>query len=266
MKRARSDYVFVPTDHSIQTTDGSGNHSSINYHPVANNLTNMSANMSANLSSDIDPEYLDSNITSVLDNIDVPDPSTWSQFFDPIIPEKPYDNYPYGYNSLQIDSGLQSTTSFDVTPDPLYQSLSYFQLHNFNLSRSSTLITENKYTENGEKVGTIYFYQQGTYPVAIGKLTLNDLGQLNPFIVHHQICQTIEDEFNKELFSLLDNGEKQNPKGSLNWQPLSIYSAYTNIKNQDLSCLENIPHTSCFGKINMRVKRAWARLPNKKKP
>ncbi|KAK6454552.1 uncharacterized protein RJT20DRAFT_130705 [Scheffersomyces xylosifermentans] len=52
---------------------------------------------------------------------------------------------------------------------------------------------------------------------------------------------------------------------SSSWYPLSIYKAYTNIKT-DLDNTDYhkfVPRKSCFGKINMRSKRAWPRGPKR---
>ncbi|CAN3353973.1 hypothetical protein DICA4_B00782 [Diutina catenulata] len=52
------------------------------------------------------------------------------------------------------------------------------------------------------------------------------------------------------------------------WEPQALFSAFTDCKPKDLKgdngFFKQIPVVSCFGKINMRQRRAWSRGPNKK--
>jgi len=105
-------------------------------------------------------------------------------------------------------------------------------------------------------------------------------------VVSASVNKTIDDEFELKAryFSSFDNSLKKRrrsqPEGSkirkrnntttdeVEWKPLSIFTVYTNFKPDaidDTDYFENIPHTSCFGRLNMRVKRAWTRGPNKVK-
>lgn len=101
----------------------------------------------------------------------------------------------------------------------------------------------------------------------VGALNIDSKCYDNPASVHRAVKKTILLEWNKsniipEGHNLKSHRKREN--GNLDWKPLSVFTAYTNIKVMDAQALENIPQSSCFGKINMREKRAWARGPNKK--
>jgi len=55
--------------------------------------------------------------------------------------------------------------------------------------------------------------------------------------------------------------KKRTSSDLLVWEPESIYKAFTNIKTPHLNStyFDNISRKSCFGKVNMRCKRAWKR-------
>ncbi|CUM66980.1 uncharacterized protein PRCAT00004667001 [Priceomyces carsonii] len=63
--------------------------------------------------------------------------------------------------------------------------------------------------------------------------------------------------------------KRRNPSCDVpTWQPMSVFTAFTDYKCnhfENTDYFDNIPSTSCFGRINMRVKRAWSRGPSKSK-
>lgn len=107
------------------------------------------------------------------------------------------------------------------------------------------------------------------------KLQLNSKVYSNPKEISQQILKTVDDEFNLEAKynSVYKNSnlqlnfkkikKRRDPLKDENiWQPESIYKAYTNKKPHyfDKSDYpDNIPNSSCFGRINMRIKGAWTR-------
>ncbi|CAK7892198.1 hypothetical protein CAAN1_19S01882 [[Candida] anglica] len=58
------------------------------------------------------------------------------------------------------------------------------------------------------------------------------------------------------------NPRKRRDPLDLEWKPISIFKVYTNVapmEVEDTNYHDNIPTTSCFGQINMRIKGAWKR-------
>lgn len=55
---------------------------------------------------------------------------------------------------------------------------------------------------------------------------------------------------------------KRRDSVDLVWRPLSLFKIYTSLSPPEIletNYLEMIPYQSCFGQINMRMKRAWKR-------
>ncbi|ODV80709.1 uncharacterized protein CANTADRAFT_20281 [Suhomyces tanzawaensis NRRL Y-17324] len=106
-----------------------------------------------------------------------------------------------------------------------------------------------------------------------------DLGTLNAQAISISVQNSVSQEFQlqDQYLRSIKRGDmeflgdkvrkRRNPESDeLVWKPVSIYqAAYTNIKIFPLEKTDYhlyIPQVSCFGKINMRVKRAWVRKPN----
>lgn len=117
-------------------------------------------------------------------------------------------------------------------------------------------------------------------------VTLNDMQLeiegLDPLKVSNSVKRTIEKELRlqdqylaavmqgRRTLHLMKPRRRRNPTcDDLTWIPVSLYqAAYTNIKIHPLEKTDysnEIPNELCFGKVNMRVKRAWLRGPNKQK-
>lgn len=134
--------------------------------------------------------------------------------------------------------------------------------------------------------GTIYMYStlqalQEDEPVENGQL-----GQMSGYDevrlqdaqhTHKLIRKLIRDEFRLEdryRQDIRDGGHysprdkrRRNPL-ECEWKPESVYKTYGDCKPEffDKSDYQdNIPYSSCFGKINMRTPKAWSRGPNKPK-
>lgn len=160
-------------------------------------------------------------------------------------------------------------------------------------SKSKTYVFENNkdrlYFEDIDErdVGRIFRHLDNSNQIFnIGNLKLATTSYREARVVSASVNKTIDDEFELKAryFSSFDNSLKKRrrsqPEGSkirkrnntttdeVEWKPLSIFTVYTNFKPDaidDTDYFENIPHTSCFGRLNMRVKRAWTRGPNKVK-
>lgn len=140
------------------------------------------------------------------------------------------------------------------------------------------------------ETGKIYVYSMGTEkPFSnLGSLRLHNPSCMNPKTVLKSVKKTIDDEFKVHSKYVTDfksqknrktitqpksppkKQHKRNNPGSnlVEWKPLSIFTAYTDIKSEAIEntdYFDNIPSSSCFGRLNMRVKRAWTRGPNKNK-
>lgn len=145
-----------------------------------------------------------------------------------------------------------------------------------------------KYTsiiQQGSKnklVGNIYHYSENSPSKykKIGHLKLKK-NVLNCYLISKSIKSSINKELKlEELYEReLNSGKMQYIKGRIKkrrnpiadeliWEPLSLFTAFTNFKTshfENTDYFENIPKTSCVGKINMRMKRAWVRGPNKER-
>lgn len=167
-----------------------------------------------------------------------------------------------------------------------------------NLSTSSlSLLQTANYKENSKsgqvpeyETGKIYVYSIGNEkPFSdLGSLRLHNTSCMNPKTVLKSVKKTIDDEFKVHSKYVTDfesqknrktvtppksppkkQHKRNNPGADLvEWKPLSIFTAYTDIKSEAIEntdYFDNIPSSSCFGRLNMRVKRAWTRGPNKNK-
>lgn len=175
-----------------------------------------------------------------------------------------------------------------LTPTPTPNS-------NVKDTKSKTYIFESNkdrlyFEETDERdVGRIFRYPDNSNQIFyIGTLKLASTSYREARIVSASVNKTIDDEFElkAKYFSSFENSLKKRRKSQpeeirskirkrnnpttdeVEWKPLSIFTVYTNFKPDaidDTDYFENIPHTSCFGRLNMRVKRAWTRGPNKVK-
>lgn len=132
--------------------------------------------------------------------------------------------------------------------------------------------------------GTIYMYSttKSLYddePIEEGTLGdfpfFDGIVLQDPYRVHMLIRKSIEKEFKVEdrYRRKMVTGHqtrhrdkrRRNPL-ECNWKPESVYKTYIDCKPEffDKSDYQDhIPSTSCFGKINMRIPKAWSRGPNK---
>lgn len=101
----------------------------------------------------------------------------------------------------------------------------------------------------------------------------------DPNKVHLSVVKSTEDEFKvyHKYQKMLQNGtaplaslrlrKRRKPgKDEHVWEPISIFSIFTEVDTGGLEKTDyflHILHTSCFGKINMRVKGAWTRTPKR---
>lgn len=132
------------------------------------------------------------------------------------------------------------------------------------------------------EAGKIYRYPDDDHKcIEIGDLKLSPRSYMRPQDTSRAVDKSIKEEL--ELYSkyiemakvknprkrtkFFDNTKiKKNKRSRMEWKPLSVFTIYTSAKSdmiEETDFLENIPYTSCFGRINFRMKRAWSRGPNK---
>lgn len=104
----------------------------------------------------------------------------------------------------------------------------------------------------------------------------NQVTNQNPFLVHESVLKTIRLEFALEdsyksvlprRNELIRIRKRRKPQ-ECDWKPESVYKIYVECKPdffEKTDYQDRIPNRSCFGKINMRIPRAWSRKPNKSK-
>lgn len=138
-------------------------------------------------------------------------------------------------------------------------------------------------------VGLIYQYQNddSSKYFKLGRLNLLKRGFGDAQKNSTDVNQTIDEEFKLYSLYILPSTRRRKQKRTVTdreessrqikkntylkkvaWKPLSIFTVYTNIKAQFLErtdYFERIPPSSCFGRLNMRVKRAWSRTSFKEK-
>ncbi|GEQ69105.1 hypothetical protein JCM33374_g2776 [Metschnikowia sp. JCM 33374] len=104
----------------------------------------------------------------------------------------------------------------------------------------------------------------------------NQVTNQNPYLVHESVLKTIRMEFALEdsYKSVLPQKNEQirirkrRKPQECDWKPESVYKIYVECKPEffeKTDYQDRIPSRSCFGKINMRIPRAWSRKPNKSK-
>lgn len=132
------------------------------------------------------------------------------------------------------------------------------------------------------EAGKIYRYPDDDQRcIEIGDLKLSPRSYTRPQDTSRAVDKSIKEEL--ELYTkyiekskvknprkrtkMFDNTKiKKNKRSRMEWKPLSVFTIYTSAKSdriEETDFLENIPYTSCFGRINFRMKRAWSRGPNK---
>lgn len=112
---------------------------------------------------------------------------------------------------------------------------------------------------------------------SVGPLTGMGAGHLNSLHIHCAIRNTIKHEFQIEdnyhqltrrgLLALPRDKRRRNPT-VCEWKPESVYKTYVDCKPvffEKSDYQDHIPSSSCFGKINMRIPKAWIRGPNRPK-
>lgn len=99
----------------------------------------------------------------------------------------------------------------------------------------------------------------------------------SPRLVSRQVVQTVRAEQRVEDCFLQNqargNGfrpklrRRRKPQESA-WKPESVYKTYVDLKPtffDRTNYQDVVPYASCFGKINMRIPKAWSRGPNRPK-
>ncbi|QBM87027.1 hypothetical protein METSCH_B02210 [Metschnikowia aff. pulcherrima] len=104
----------------------------------------------------------------------------------------------------------------------------------------------------------------------------NQVANQNPYLVHESVLKTIRLEFALEdsyksirprKHDQIRVRKRRKPQ-ECDWKPESVYKVYVECKPdffEKTDYQDRIPSRSCFGKINMRIPRAWSRRPNKSK-
>lgn len=129
--------------------------------------------------------------------------------------------------------------------------------------------------------GKVFRYISEKYPLRGGEIRLDLLPSAynDPRKVHMSLIQTAEDEFKvygkyQKMMKIgtappasLSQRRRRKPDHDVPvWEPLSMFSVFTEVDTDGLEKTDyalKIPHTSCFGKINMRAKGAWSRSAKK---
>lgn len=104
----------------------------------------------------------------------------------------------------------------------------------------------------------------------------DQVSRQNPYLVHRLVMKTIHMEFAIEdqytsgasQRSHLIRIRKRRKPQECEWKPESVYKSYVECKPpffEKSDYQDFIPKSSCFGKINMRIPKAWTRKPNKPK-
>lgn len=111
----------------------------------------------------------------------------------------------------------------------------------------------------------------------MGQLAALGVGRRNSLHAHFAIRNTIKDEFELEdkYHRLSRRGRQALPRDKrrrnsmeCEWKPESVYKTYVDCKPaffEKSDYQDHIPASSCFGKINMRIPKAWSRGPNRPK-
>lgn len=104
----------------------------------------------------------------------------------------------------------------------------------------------------------------------------NGVKAFDPYVVHLRVIATYKKELEYETrfqngqFDLEDRPSRKRRRkpNEVDWKPESIFRSYVDCKPMDIqrsSYPDNVPMSSCFGRINMRGAKAWSRQPNKPK-
>lgn len=198
-----------------------------------------------------------------------------------------------------IDSGLPHIDSFGLEPLPSQAYPNNSLNDQITVDATEPAVSTTKSTSNStlnadnsplskaltpsiseldiseQDIGKIIFYIYGEN-IHHQRLNLNIEAYGKPRTVHQQVKATIttelefQDEYTKLYYQTRNQQQfkkkvkkRRNPlHDQSNWEPESIYKAYTTIKPKyfDKSDYPNrVPQSSCFGKINMRGKGAWSR-------
>lgn len=204
-----------------------------------------------------------------------------SEFFDFDILDsslelKELQNYTHSAGSM-----LSSTTSSE--PD-LLQSIFFDELFTTNTNTYDAPVSVKSPVRLSTKntIRSNIYKWTNNFSETLSSLNTLDLEveKLNPDVISKSVSLTIckELDLHDQYLKTLSIGQflghshkrrkRRNPQyDNLEWLPVSLFqAAYTNIKNNYLDKTDyqyRIPRVSCFGKVNMRVKRAWTRSANK---
>lgn len=207
------------------------------------------------------------NIFALLNNGLLPtDPFGVEQFQSKSYPhEAHHEGLLMNYNISAYDDGILQNPNISPTFIPKTESLP-------TPSMSEISIAEHD-------IGKMIFYMNEKN-MHQHRLSLNFQAYGMPRTVHNQVKTTITTELDlqneySKLYNQTRNHQqfvkrakkRRNPLQDQNkWEPESLYKAYTNLKPKYFDKSDyptRIPHSSCFGKINMRVKGAWSRTIGK---
>ncbi|KAI5953683.1 hypothetical protein KGF54_003055 [Candida jiufengensis] len=169
------------------------------------------------------------------------------------------------HNNIYGASSLSSLMS-EMSPDSPSQN--HFNLDEITTYNNNFVNSPIYEWPDDETTGTLNSYNR----IKI------QLKNLEPKIISDAVLKTIREEF--IIQDLFLNGESpptpEIPKSirkksdrDVEWTPLSVYKAYTNIKsptNGKDSYNRLVPYTSCIGTLNYRPKdhAAWKRSPNRR--
>lgn len=138
--------------------------------------------------------------------------------------------------------------------------------------------------KNPPPSGTIFAYNdkeslQNDQPVVLGNLgdliNHNSVRPQNAYKTHLVVRRSVQTEFAFEdayrrevranCVASPREKRRRSPK-ERDWKPESVYKTFVDCKPSffDKSDYQDrVPATSCFGKINMRIPKAWSRGPNR---
>lgn len=114
-------------------------------------------------------------------------------------------------------------------------------------------------------------------PEACGALSLRPARRKSAWRTHTLVRETVrrefamEDRYRRRIASsgkTRPRDRKRRDTSDFEWKPESVYKTFVDCKPvffDKTSYQNHVPRSSCFGKINMRIPKAWTRGPNKLK-
>lgn len=223
-----------------------------------------------------EPVFVNDEVNSNLHHIDMYDPHGSSDMLENYSQDVTPSNghslrpSPTEYEMANVFNNLNySNFRYQPNMGNYQQPVDHIYLNHLDDEQNGFLIEK----EAGLEPGTIILYDHHLRARKIGEMYINPDAYLNARAVHKAVKLTIFQEWecckspspeSEEENDQTPKRRRQDEEEDLEWKPKSVFCAYTNVKVSDTKLLKSVPPTSCFGKINMRVQRAWARGPNKK--